>query len=133
MSFIWIITSLLITLAGQVRERSLEGHAKELEKLQGTWTITYMEVAGCNLTEDNLGKRISVAKDRITFNADEDQGKDAAKATITLDTTKSPKRIDLDFNEDVTGKSNGEVKFNLGRKIVGIYEVKDKSLMLCLS
>jgi RNA polymerase sigma factor (sigma-70 family) len=88
-------------------------------KLQGTWTITAVEVGG-KPSEGLKGGRVVFAGDRMTV---EKAGKEAQEATFTLDPFASPKAID-------GTPLNGP---NKGATFPGIYALEGDTLKLCLA
>jgi uncharacterized protein (TIGR03067 family) len=89
---------------------------KDLDKLQGTWTVVAMETEGKKLPEEAYkGVKIIVEKNKMTMGKD---GKSDA-ATIVLDPSKEPKWI------DATGKE--------GETLLGIYQLDGDDLKIVLS
>ncbi|MBZ5727708.1 MAG: TIGR03067 domain-containing protein [Acidobacteriia bacterium] len=93
---------------------------QDLDLLQGTWTVTALEVEGQKMPAAMLAAgRIVIAGDRFTSTGMgvEYQG------TLTLDATASPRKIDMNFDAGPeTGNSNP-----------GIYELEGDTLRLCIA
>jgi uncharacterized protein (TIGR03067 family) len=84
----------------------------DVQKLQGTWKLVAGEMDGKAMTEDQLKTGKLVIRDNqytITL-----PGKDTFTGTEILNSTKSPKTI------NVTDDSGP----NAGKKLLGIYELK---------
>ena len=66
---------------------------KDLEKLQGTWTVTKMEKAGKE-DKDAVGDTFTVTGDKFVIKKKD--GKDAhMEGTLKVDTSKKPATIDM--------------------------------------
>lgn len=86
--------------------------------LQGTWVIAAATLEGRDHTDDFAGMKLVLAGDRYTV----DFAKNTDKGSFTLDSTKTPKRIDI-------RSADGPFK---GKTLPGIYELKGDTLVLCL-
>jgi uncharacterized protein (TIGR03067 family) len=96
---------------------------KELEKLEGVWTLVSREAKAQETPKDDLGQfQLTIKSDRWTLS--HPQGSD--KATMKIDPTKEPKTIDLAFSS--LGAMGTSLKLPAGRKIVsrGIYKLEYK-------
>ncbi len=93
---------------------------KELKELEGTWTMSALEVEGTKVAEERLqGSQLVIKEGKyivITRGT-------THETLITLDPTKKPKQIDMVFSE-------GENKDKLQR---GIYELDGDTFKLCRS
>jgi uncharacterized protein (TIGR03067 family) len=99
----------------------------ETNKLQGTWRVVEAERDGVKAPGDETKKITLVIKgDKLTAKRTENAGKPEEKnyeMSFTLDPTKNPKWIDVTYTD-------GERK---GESSLGIYELKDDSLKICMS
>jgi uncharacterized protein (TIGR03067 family) len=95
---------------------------KELQKFEGTWRITSLEMEGMKLPDDQvkqMAARLIIQGDQFTF-------KDPVsihKGTFKVDPGKKPKQIDITFTE-------GPEK---GKGIQGIYKLEGDTYTLCAS
>jgi len=106
---------LLCALLAPAVSRS-DDPAKDLDKLQGTWSLASMEAEGKKVPDAELkGVTAVFAKDRMTVG----KGDDTETAVLKIDSTKKPKWI------DTTSKD--------GEKLQGIYELDGDNLKICLS
>jgi uncharacterized protein (TIGR03067 family) len=94
---------------------------KEMEKLQGEWSMVSGERDGQVLPEDRVksGKRV-LKGDRITVTV---AGQVFLKAKITIDPTKKPKTIDYTITDGP----------NKGKMQLGIYELDGDMVKFCSS
>jgi uncharacterized protein (TIGR03067 family) len=93
---------------------------KELNKLQGTWTIVAVEVNGAQMPEDerkNVGIKMILKGDKYTI----DGGERTHKGTFKVQPDKKPKAMDCHPSE-------GELK---DKVIKAIYELKGDKLKIC--
>lgn len=91
----------------------------ELKLFEGAWVLDAAVLAGRDHLDDFAGMKLTVTGDNYAL----DFGPNSDKGTITLDPSKSPKHIDL------TTEPKGPFK---GRKLPGVYELKDGKLVVCL-
>jgi uncharacterized protein (TIGR03067 family) len=112
-----LTAALLCALAPAVLAAEPEG---DLKALQGTWLIEAATLAGRDHTDDFKGMKLTVTGEKyvVGFGEVNDSG------TIKLDASKKPCHIDLTTRED------GPFK---GRTLVGIYEFKGETVVLCLN
>jgi uncharacterized protein (TIGR03067 family) len=82
---------LFLALALPVCSEGKAGSEQELNKLQGTWKVTAIEVDGKPQAKDKAPAEFKIAGNKLTG-----LGPDM---TITLDPTKKPKWIDLTFKK----------------------------------
>jgi uncharacterized protein (TIGR03067 family) len=88
----------------------------DVEKLQGSWRVTSVEVGGHH-SEDDKEVLLVVKKNILTV---KEGDKVVWKATMRLNPAKEPKCIDLEIDEG--GKRE---------EAVGIYKIAQNSLTLC--
>lgn len=96
--------------------------AKELEKLQGTWTVTIVELDGKPATDEQK-KRVSqlvVKGDKYTILVD---GKKIDGGTLKVDPAKKPKVMDATPEE-------GPLK---GKALAGVYELEGDDMKVCFA
>jgi uncharacterized protein (TIGR03067 family) len=96
---------------------------KELEKLEGTWTIVSRETKATKTPDEDL-KEMQLTIKGNQWTMTHSRGSD--KATMKIDPTKDPKTIDLVFSS--LGAMGSTFKLPVGRKIVsrGIYKLEYK-------
>ena len=91
---------------------------KDIDKLQGEWTMVSMETRGVKSTDEQIkGHTLTVKGDRWTFKPGNGS---ASTATVKLDPSKNPKLIDLLFDAP-------------RRKVPswGIYKLEGDTMTLC--
>ncbi|HJZ55981.1 MAG TPA: TIGR03067 domain-containing protein [Gemmataceae bacterium] len=114
---VWLLTA----AGGPGAEPGEDDAAKDLAKLQGKWKLVAEELNG-KVTKCDDGHVIGFEKDiEIDYDAD---GGVAAKATIKLDTSKSPKEIDM------TVTFIAIFPKEKGKTIQGIYRLEGDELTL---
>src|SRR5262249_9637840 len=92
---------------------------KDLEALQGDWSITSAERDGKKAPDEAVKSvKLTFAKDTITVT----EGTKKTEMTFKLDPSKSPKTIDLTYG---TGGRMGEID-------QGIYTLDGDTLKLCI-
>jgi uncharacterized protein (TIGR03067 family) len=109
-----------LALAAGVDEGKQEAVKKDREQMQGHWTLVSQVVDGEEKTE--------APGTKITIDADgnataEKEGMPTRKAKLTIDPSKTPKTIDVEFQE-------GEQK---GQTVQGIYEINGDTFRVCRS
>ncbi|HEV3142618.1 MAG TPA: TIGR03067 domain-containing protein [Gemmataceae bacterium] len=91
---------------------------KELEKLQGEWTIVSMETRGKKSSDDEIkGHTLTVKGDQWTFKTGNGR---ASTAKVKIDDSKNPKQIDLTFQ---AGAKQGPSR--------GIFKLEGDTMTLC--
>ena len=91
---------------------------KDIDLLQGTWTVTALEVDGQTTPDAMLGEaRIEIEGDRFTTIG---MGADYA-GTVALKATANPPQIDMKFD-------SGPEAGNVNR---GIYQLKGSEWKIC--
>jgi len=92
----------------------------DIGKLQGTWNFVSLEVEGANLPEAMLsGSKVIIKGDNFTSIS----AGVTYEGKIKIDLSKTPKTLDLIFTD-------GPDK---GRTSLGIYDITDDDLKICLS
>jgi uncharacterized protein (TIGR03067 family) len=91
-----------------------EASRKDLDKLQGTWTLVSAKADGADLPKELAAKlKLVIDKDKFSIKNDDSE----ESATVTLDPGQKPPTIDIKpAKEDA---------------VKGIYELKDDELKLC--
>jgi uncharacterized protein (TIGR03067 family) len=95
---------------------------KDQEKLQGTWDVVSLEVAGNTVPKDKLENFRSTIKDDVMSHKGAEEGK-TEEVTFVLDPSQKPKAIDM------TLKKGGQA----GQVILGIYSLDGDNLKLCMN
>jgi uncharacterized protein (TIGR03067 family) len=94
---------------------------KELQKLQGTWTVVSAQADGQKQSEESLkGAKLTVSGDKYTVTRD---GRVVERGTLRIDPAQRPKTIDATPAE-------GEYK---GKTFHGIYEVNGDTARDCFA
>ena len=114
------ILTLSILAAAWLVPTQPEAAKKELAKLEGTWKLTAMEVAGKPVAEGRLtSATLTIRGNKYTLVS----GNRQSEVELTLDPGKTPKEIDMQVldgpNKDRVGK--------------GIYELDGDKLKICRS
>jgi uncharacterized protein (TIGR03067 family) len=92
---------------------------KELKKLEGTWKVVRMEVAGVKMPQAAYEHvTIAIDGDKLSFR---DKGKVYEEIECVLDPAKKPREIDLHY---VAGLKKGVLE-------LGIYEIDGDVLKIC--
>jgi uncharacterized protein (TIGR03067 family) len=118
-----ILHSLLaVALALVAADAPKDDAKKDLDKLQGTWTIASGKYDGEEL-DANLVSKLSfeIKGDQFLIKGDDEVTKQYAKIALKLDPTAKPKLIDFHVTQ-------GDDK---GNTIEGIYELKDDEFKIC--
>src|ERR1700722_17006148 len=92
--------SIILSLAGLlvgVDDSKSDGAKKELEKLQGAWTVTAAEIDGMAIDElkDMIGKKIIFRGAYVELFGDEKK-----KSAVKVDPSKKPCQIDFIPDKD---------------------------------
>jgi len=103
---------LLIAAGGPAQDTK-----KELEKLQGEWTMVSMETKGMKAGDKVVKQyKLTIKGDQWTVTT----LKGGARATFKIDPSKNPKTIDLTFELNKKGTPSR-----------GIYKLEGDTLILC--
>ena len=98
---------------------SQDAAKKDLEALQGTWSVVTLENDGTPLPPEAIkGSTFVVKGDRYTLKG----GADTFRGMLRLDPSKKPKALDATFVDD-DGKDKGKAQ--------GIYELAGDRLRIC--
>ncbi len=108
-----LLAPLAVLLAGAAPQDNVK---TELAKFEGTWQPAYVEIDGKELKADIKNDRLVITGDTFVFT-----GSAKMEGTIKIDPTQKPRHID-------TLTTAGD---NKGVKMVGIYEIDAKRLMVC--
>jgi uncharacterized protein (TIGR03067 family) len=106
----------LITLGGRGQEKQ-DIAKKDLDQMQGTWTMEALEVNGKLVPQDKLGALLVIKANKYIVTVK----KKAQETTITLDPGKKPKAIDMVFGEGA----------NKDKVHKGIYSIDGDTLKIC--
>jgi uncharacterized protein (TIGR03067 family) len=109
----------LLLLSAALTASADDLNPRDLDQLQGTWTVVTMEIKGKPIPPEKNQGRVTVI-DGKTF-TDRSTTKVFGKGTFTLDATRSPKTIDATFTEG----------FPKGRTTLAIYELEGDTLKAC--
>jgi len=112
---------LVLSIMGLVAPDELrddDAAKKDLEKVQGTWTMAALEVDGKPVPEEKLkSSMLTIKGDKYIIKI-----KDETHETIIkLDPTKKPKEIDMTFTEGA----------NKDKVLKGIYELDGDKFKIC--
>jgi uncharacterized protein (TIGR03067 family) len=108
----WLVP-LMVLLAGDAKENAV---TKDLEQLQGVWSVVSMEMDGKPLSEERRKKtRLTIRGEKFTF----DTGADSHEGLYKIDPSKDPKQLDIVITR---GDEKGKVylviyKFDDGKMI----------------
>jgi uncharacterized protein (TIGR03067 family) len=112
---------LVVSVMGLVAPPGLSGDdaaKKELEKLQGTWTMAALEVDGKPVPEEKLkSSALTIKGDKYIIKVKDD----THETIIKLEPTKKPKEIDMTFTEGA----------NKDKVLKGIYELDGDMFKIC--
>lgn len=109
-----------VSLASGAVKPNRNKSVDELEKLQGTWTFIALEVDGAKVPEGMLGgSKLIIKGDHFTSIS----GGVTYEGTIKIDTSRSPKTLDLIFSAGP----------ETGKTAPGIYELGGDDWRICLS
>jgi uncharacterized protein (TIGR03067 family) len=110
----------LLIVASDARDEAIK---RELKAMEGAWRPVSVEVDGQKAPEEALKESV-VTRDAAGKVVGRRGAKVVLEGTVKkIDPTKKPKTIDTEVTE-------GE---NKGRTILGIYEVKDDTLRICVA
>jgi uncharacterized protein (TIGR03067 family) len=110
--------SLLVLALSLVAADPADDAKKELERLQGAWIMTALEINGEKIAAERFqNSRLEIKGDRYVVNT----GKSTHEAILTLDPTKSLKAIDMKLAD---GPNKGETA-------EGIYKLESDTLTIC--
>jgi uncharacterized protein (TIGR03067 family) len=102
--------------------RAEDAAAKELEKLQGTWSTVSAKLNGEALPDGLVTDlKFVVQKDKVAVKGDAQILREFAQGTLKLDPSTTPKALDFKVGK---GDRKGDV-------IEGIYQLKGDELTVC--
>ncbi len=117
-----MVLGILVVLAAPLSLAAGESD-KDLEKMQGTWTVVAMESKGRKVPSDDLKKselRLSIQDDNFAYQASK---KILREGTIRIDPEQKPKTLD----SSETGPGGQ------AQATVGIYEIDGDTLRVCFA
>jgi uncharacterized protein (TIGR03067 family) len=118
----------IVSLFAVVRSQAADGTAnevavaKELQAFKGTWRLSVKEEDGKKFSEEEIKDIIGTGDGLGKFSVRRGD-KVIGAATVKLDPTKKPKRIDVSFTE---GKHKGQT-------LLGIYEIESDAFRVCVA
>jgi uncharacterized protein (TIGR03067 family) len=118
------IVSLFAGLRSQAQDGKAneETVAKELQAFKGTWRLSAKEEDGKKFGEEEIKDIIGTGDGLGKFSVR--RGNQViGEATVKLDPTKQPKRIDVSFTE---GRHKGQT-------VLGIYEIDSDAFRVCIA
>ncbi|MFL5240837.1 MAG: TIGR03067 domain-containing protein [Gemmataceae bacterium] len=105
-------------LVGAAEPTTEDAAKKELEKLQGTWTMAALEVDGKPVPEEKLkSSTLTIKGEKYIIKVKDD----THETIIKLDPKKKPKEIDMTFTEGA----------NKDKVLKGIYELDGDTFKIC--
>jgi uncharacterized protein (TIGR03067 family) len=118
----------IVSLFAGVRSPAADGKAneetvaKELQAFKGIWRLSSKEEDGKNFSKEEIKDIIGTGDGLGKFSVRRGD-KVIGEATVKLDPTKKPKRIDVSFTE---GKHKGQT-------VLGIYEIASDAFRVCIA
>jgi uncharacterized protein (TIGR03067 family) len=113
-----LILGCLLAVGGLAVAAPADPAAEELQKLQGKWQMVGLEVNGEKVPAERFqASRLEIKDNRYVVNT----GRSVHETTIKLDPAKSPKAIDMTFED-------GD---NKGDTAQGIYKLDGDTLTIC--
>jgi uncharacterized protein (TIGR03067 family) len=118
----------IVSLFAGVRSPAADGNAndetvaKELQALKGPWRLSSKEEDGMKFSQEEIKDMIGTGDGLGKFSVRRGD-KVIGAATVRLDPTKTPKRIDVSFTE---GKHKGQT-------VLGIYEIGSDAFRVCIA
>jgi uncharacterized protein (TIGR03067 family) len=118
----------IVSLFAAIRSQAADGKAneetvaKELQAFKGTWRLSSKEEDGKKFSEEEIKDIIGTGDGLGKFSVRRGD-KVIGEATVKLDPTKKPKRIDVSFTE---GKHKGQT-------VLGIYEIESEAFRVCIA
>src|SRR5713101_8087445 len=110
-----VVMLLVFALVCNVTAGGDKAAKKELKKLEGTWALVSGEQNGKELSKEALkGAKLVIVGNKHTVNL----GDETIVGTHSLDPSTKPKSIDAD---------------NVGKKHLGIYEIKGDEFKVCFA
>ena len=116
------IVSLFAAVRSQAAEDNEEAVAKDLQAFKGTWRLSSKEEDGKKFSKEEIKDIIGTGDGLGKFSVRRGD-KVIGEATVKLDPTKKPKRIDVSFTE-------GQHK---GQTLLGIYEIDSDAFRVCVA
>jgi uncharacterized protein (TIGR03067 family) len=122
-----LLSALLVGMFFMAAGAADDGKAGEADRaaLQGTWQCTSSEMDGDKQPDDEVKPyQVSVSGDKLTVTK---SGSTVIKGTMTLASAEKPRQLDLKIEEDANNADN------VGKTMVGIYELKGDDLKWCFT
>ena len=118
----------IVSLSAGILSHAADGNAddaavtKELQAFKGTWTLSAKEEDGKKFSAEEIKDIIGTGDGLGKFSVQRGDQVIGA-ATVKLDPTTKPKRIDVSFTE---GKHKGQT-------LLGIYEIDSDAFRVCVA
>jgi uncharacterized protein (TIGR03067 family) len=121
-------TLVAVALAFVAADAPKDDSKKDLEKLQGVWTISSITYDGGDVPADIVSKlQFEVKGDQWAIKGDDEVAKEYAKATVKVDASPKPRLIDFhvgagsEKGSDIEGiyEWNGADEIKVCAKVIG--------------
>ncbi|QDV43179.1 hypothetical protein Enr13x_30340 [Stieleria neptunia] len=115
-----LVVGVALPFAANAEDAQDQAIKKDRKKLQGTWQVTSLVIAGNRAKDEDAKKFTVVNGDDGTWSV-RSEGKESSKGTSTISPTVKPKTIDFTATE---GGASGD-------QFVGIYQLGKNKRKLC--